>query len=322
MIVSFFNDIRDAFPKPEEMSFDDLAARMAADSLIPANRDQKEFTPCIVPATFSPLRRAKANVALRYAFTGDVDDATTLDFDGMRIVLDGLGLAYLLYTTTKSAPDAHRYRVILPFASALSRQDCEAVSSSLHQMLGEVFDTKTFDAGRMSVVPRAWNGSHKAFAYRDGAPVDAQAVMEAFPPILAPEEPEIDLTAFLGSQAAWAPNLADFDQTPLVTAAMVDAYHASQEGGRFYTFMCRMAGRALAKGLPCDESVILSLAMTMNARADGKRRENARHEARRAVRFAASRHLNTIPTTHEDRQTQREKEMRKIIRRKQKNVRV
>ena len=82
--------------------------------------------------------------------------------------------------------------------------------------------------------------------------------------------------------------LTDLDRSPLVTPSMVTEYLSSPQGGRFYRFMCRVAGRALTKGVRCDEDIILALGMAMNRRADNRRRPLARREARSALRYAAS----------------------------------
>jgi hypothetical protein len=84
---------------------------------------------------------------------------------------------------------------------------------------------------------------------------------------------------------------------------MVTDYLSSPPGGRFFRFMCRVAGRALTKGVNCDEDIILALGMAMNRRADNRRRPLARREARRALHYAASRHgmrPDFRPQTHDD----------------------
>jgi hypothetical protein len=53
----------------------------------------------------------------------------------------------------------------------------------------------------------------------------------------------------------------------------------------------------------CEEDIVLALGMAMNRRADNRRRPLARREARRALRYAASRHglqPEFKPRTHED----------------------
>jgi len=302
LTISFFDHCADNLPKQLEMDFCGLAEYLEDEASTPAERSKKADEPSIVPATFSPLRRAKANVTQRFMFTGDVDDATDLDMEGMSTVLSGLGLAHILHSTTKSTLAANRYRVLIPYLTPLSWRDSEAVSSSLQQMI-PVFDTKTFDAGRLSIIPRKWHGlpedyeewdeatSHHAFIYSGGEALDAHAIMAEFPPIIPDEPDEADLSAILGAAVTDYGSLTDFSSSPLITDVMVSDYHAAPAGGRFYKFMVRIAGRALAKGIAVDEGVILSLARQMNARADNRSRPNGLHEARRALRYAASQHV-------------------------------
>lgn len=320
--ATFFESVRDNVPQPVELTFPDLADIMAASSVIPVHRADKKTVRCVVPARFAPLRRASANVVEVFAFFGDVDGGTPGDpgFDGMVSWLDDLGLGYIVHSTTKSRLSANRYRVILPYAYPLTAADGESAWSSIHQMFGSIFDAGTFDAGRLNILPWAWCGApedcsdwdeadaHHGFQYREGAPLDAHAMMAACPPVLAQthrEEDEGTLAAILGRAAVHVDfvELTDLDRSPLVTPEMVTDYLSSPPGGRFFRFMCRVAGRALTKGVNCDEDIILALGMAMNRRADNRRRPLARREARRALHYAASRHgtqPDFRPQTHDD----------------------
>jgi hypothetical protein len=322
LIISFFDSAKDNIPKQSDVTFAELASILEAHADCARHRLAKEFTPAVVPANFDPPRRAKVNVQQRFAFTGDVDDGAILDFAEMAMVLGELRIAHILHTTTKSTFAANRYRVIIPFLEPLTTAEYEAACSSIHQMLGEVFDTKTFDAGRLSFVPQAWHGApedyetwddsnaHHAFVYSEGSPLDAHAIMEAYPPKLPQSVTEADLSAYLQPLANVDPDLTDLDLSPLVTERMRDDFAISPPGGRFYRFMIRVAGRALRKGIPVDEHIILSLAMKMNARVGSPKRINARHEARNAIRFAAKHHV-------EDARLTREQEIQKQIQRLQ-----
>lgn len=306
--ATFFEHVRDNIAKPVQLTFPEIAEMMAEASTMPMDRADKEGAMCVVLARFAPLRRASANVADVFAFTGDVDGDKAGDpgFDGIISWLDDLGFTYVVHTTTKSTVSTNRYRVILPYATPLTADDGEAAWSSIHQMFGSIFDTKTFDAARLSILPRAWFGApegrpdwdeveaHHGYRYRDGAPLDAHAIMAAYPPVLAQphqEEDEGTLAAILAQAAVHVDfvELTDLDRSPLVTPDMVTDYLAALPGGRFFRFMCRVAGRAVTMGVNCDEDIILALGMAMNRRADNRRRLSARREARRALHYAASR---------------------------------
>jgi hypothetical protein len=308
MTITFFNNVEDNVPNVCEMSFADLAETLAVASMVRQKRRAKESIMCVVPAVFDPPKRLKENVTARFAFTGDVDGDKPGDpgFDGMRQLLDALGFAYILHTTTKSTIHTNRYRVILPFSEPQSREAYEEACSSINQMLGEVFDTKTFDASRLSIVPCDWYGApegmadwwsdadaHHGYACNvDGAVLDAQAVAEAFPPVIRPVEPApapFDLEAYrLANPMADVDTsaLMDFDTSPLVTEKMVSNYLTAPAGGRFFSFLCGAAHQALRKNLPCDPSIVFALGQTMNSRGPNPQRRSMR-EARRAVEHVA-----------------------------------
>jgi len=322
--ATFFEHVRDKFAKPVQLTFAELAEMMEDASAIEMHRADKESAWCVIPAHFAPQRRARANVVERFAFTGDVDGDMPGDpgFDGLVTRLNDLGLAHIVHTTTKSTVTQNKYRVILPFSAPLSADDSEAAWSSINQMFGSIFDPATFDASRLSVMPRAWFGdpehpdfpnwneadAHHRFSYRDGDPVVAEAIMAAFPPVLAPrcDEDNGEALAAILSRAAVKvdfADLTDLDRSPLVTPDMVTDYLFASPGGRFFRFMCRVSGRALTLGVNCDEDIILALGMAMNRRADNRRRPLALREARRALRYAASRHgmqPDFKPQTRED----------------------
>jgi hypothetical protein len=322
--ATFFASVRDIIAKPVQLTFPELAEMMAEASAVPIHRLDKENAMCVVPARFAPLTRTSANVVERFAFTGDVDGGKPGDpgFDGVVRRLDDLGLAYIVHTTTKSTVTANRYRVIIPFSSPLTAEDSEAAWSSIDQLFGSIFDERTYEACRLSIMPRAWFGApdpdeftewneaaaHHALRYREGDPLDAHALMLAYPPAPAAFRQEDDATSATivipdADDVDFA-ELTDLDRSPLVTPAMVADYLSAPVGGRFFRFMCRVAGRALNQGVGCDEDTILSLGMAMNRRADNRCRPTARREARRALRYAVSRHgaANAVfkPRTHED----------------------
>ena len=311
MIVSFFKSCEDNIPQTCEMSFEDLTEVLATGSLVAQKREAKEAVMCVVPADFQPAKRASDN-AIRYAFTGDVDGDRPGDpgFDGMVSLLEALGLAFIIHTTTKSTIHCNRYRVILPFTEPLSRQTYEEVWDSINQMLGDVFDAKTFDAARLSIVPCAWHGApdgydlvqwveseaHHGFAAKpDGWSIDAASITLAYPPrprghaVL--NAPTYDVSAVLAAAPPVSDydyhELIDLDRSPMVRPEAVTDYLTAPSGGRFFKFLCSVASVALLKGLPMDESVIFALGMAMNDRGRDRKRRSIR-EARRAIAFVAA----------------------------------
>lgn len=307
MIVSFFDTVHDNQPKQFDGDFGEIVGLLRDGSQVSRHRADKEHTLSLVAAEFSPALRKSQNVVSRCAFTGDVDGDMPGDqgYDAMRAKLDQLGVAYCLHTTTKSTVGQNRFRVILPFATPLSAEEYEAVCSSIHQMLGEVFDTKTFDAARLSIFPQAWHGApsdkpewddaqaHHAFDAQVNRPyLDAAVVMQTYPPIVKTKAEVIPVAEILAQMKPVTTDhdyfeLIDLNRSPLVTEQIIETYRTAPEGGRFYKFMTSVAMRALHKNLPCDPQIVCALALNLNATSYGaKSRPNAMREAERAVAWA------------------------------------
>jgi hypothetical protein len=327
MIVSFFDGCDDNTPNRCDWSFEDLTEVLAFASTVPQKREAKESVMCVVPADFEPCRRASDN-AIRYAFTGDVDGDKPgdLGFAGTVSLLSSLGLAFIAHTTTKSTLHTNRYRVILPFSEPLARADYEAVWDSINQMLGDIFDTKTFDAGRLSIVPCAWYGapagyspltpwdeadSHHGYAAcAYGSPIDAEGLLEVCPPRLrATADSFAPQIAEIAEILAASPPLSDFDyhqlvdldRSPLVRAEAIADYLSAPPGGRYFSFLCAVANTAIRQRLPCDETVIHALGLAMNARGQDRKRRSIR-EVRRAINFVAGHQIQRTPTKEEQRE--------------------
>lgn len=338
MIASFFENTWSKDAMVEATTFAELAETLRYASTLTMDRTSKEKVMCIVPAEFDPPQRLKANVVSRYAFTGDVDGdtPTILTMAEMVSILRELGLAFIVHTTTKSTVHQNRYRVILPYARPLTVAESEAASSSIHQRLGEVFDTKTFDAGRLSIFPQAWTGlpagtvtpddafanplakvwdqadEHHAFeADVTGAPIDADQIMADYPPIIRAEVENTasvaEVEAFMESRTVRADvdfmTLTDLDRSPIIRPAFVEEFLTSAPGGRFYRFLNRVAGRALAKDYPIDAHTLVAIGKEMDGRAGNRGRTGIVREAQRALAYAVRQHQTRPPD--EDREAQR-----------------
>jgi len=285
---------------------------MKCSSEAPMLRTEKERAMCFVPAQFAPVKRSKLNLVERFAFTGDVDGDCVGDngFKAATKLLDELGFAYIAHTTTNSTVASNRYRIILPFDRPLSSAHSEQAWFSINEMLGSIFDPRTFDSSRLSILPQQWQGSptkaetgtgwsdedaFHGFSYGCGSFLDTHAVISAYPARIPQQvEPQtysapIDL--FTGCiEYPDLEMLTDLEHSPLVTRRMIQEYLSAPKGGRFYRFMCRASGRALALGIRCDEAALMKLAMAMNRLADNSPRPKALREATRALQFSAASH--------------------------------
>ncbi|MFC3079484.1 hypothetical protein ACFODL_15400 [Phenylobacterium terrae] len=331
MHVSFFDDVHDNRPKTVDATFDEYAELLRYASELPFARDTKTAAMCSVPALFDPPQRGSINVVQRYAFTGDVDGDKPGDpgFDGMVALLARVGFRFVVHTTTNSSLTTNRYRVIIPFTKPVDGPTYEALCTSINQMLGSIFDESTFDVGRLSIVAHRWRGAsdklpnesdgHHGFAaVLEGDDLDPEIIMSAYPPVIREKPDDAATTAFLAEYVASVEDhdifaLMDFDRSPLVRPEFIDAYLMSPSGGRFYSFMVKVAGRALAKGLPCTPEIVLALGLEMSRRGGKSHRPYARHEAQNAVRFAAQRHVASGNSINPD--EQKEQRLAAIMRR-------
>ena len=337
VIVAFFENTWSKDAQIVPTTFAELAETLRVGSSLTMPRTDKEKVMCVVPAAFDPPQRLKANVTARYAFTGDVDGDTdfVLTFEEMVAVLRSKNLAFIVHTTTKSTVHQNRYRVIIPYARPLTVAESEAASSSIHQMLGEVFDTKTFDAGRLSIFPQAWTGAppnalawdeadtHHAFAVNvDGASLDADQIMADYPPVIRAEVENkasvAEVEAFIESRPIRTNvdfvTLTDLDASPIIRPEFVEAFLTSAPGGRFFRFLNRVAGRALAKDYPIDAHALVAIGKAMDARAGVRGRTGIVREAQRALAFAIRQH-QTRPAADDQHNARLEKEMARLARR-------
>ena len=102
-------------------------------------------------------RRVKDSVRVRTMATLDIDHLNGPDderdlLSGVMSLLDGH--KYLMYTTHSHTEEEPRWRLVVPFSSEVSVEQCEAVSRYIAGKLGfERFDKTTFEANRMMFYP-------------------------------------------------------------------------------------------------------------------------------------------------------------------------
>ena len=202
-------------------------------------------------------------------------------------------------------------------------------------MLGEVFDTKTFDAGRLSIFPQAWTGAppnalawdeadtHHAFAANvTGAPLNADQIMADYPPVIRAEVENkasvAEVEAFIESRPVRTDvdffTLTDLDRSPIIRPAFVEEFLTSQPGGRFFRFLNRVAGRALAKDYPIDAQTLVALGKEIDARAGVRGRTGIVREAQRALAYAIRQHQSR--PAEDDQNTRLQKEMARMAKRR------
>ena len=135
----------------------------------------KEVRP-YVGGTLSNGRRTARTVEQRFFLTLDADYADS-DFP-MEVELLFHDVPYLIHTTYRHDPDAHRYRLILPMDRGATPNEYKELSWLVMERLGgEQFDKTTAQAERFMYAPSTqdpdiyyWRSAHAAQPY---LPVDA-----------------------------------------------------------------------------------------------------------------------------------------------------
>ena len=286
---SFFPSIRDIIPTYETLSWPDACDRLHAWSLIarPPSAKDAGTVPTISPAEFRPGATRRKDAVARWSFAAfdlDNDDpARSVRFED---VVELLGdLPYILHSTTKSKPDHHRMRLILPLSRPVEINEFDAFWWAANERFGRLFDHRTRDPSRVFFIPAAWDGAENRFACRvEGAALDVDALIAAFP---VPAAPTVAPASVADTVWRLAPPCDD--PTALVTEEMQQEYFSAPIGsGRFYKFMCRIAARARFLGVSITAADLEALALMMDG-ASGKARPRTgtRREAEHALNFIA-----------------------------------
>jgi P4 family phage/plasmid primase-like protien len=144
--VSFFDNRFDNDPKEGELSRDELAD-LLTNHKTRASKDGAAWA----PATFNGSR-AKASAREVCALVLDYDDgAEPLEASRQ---LDERGLCYILHTTHSHAPDAPKFRIVLPLAQPVSAENWPGFYERAARHFGQGQEDKSCkDASRLYFLP-------------------------------------------------------------------------------------------------------------------------------------------------------------------------
>ncbi len=283
---SYFPTIRDTVPTYQTLSWPDACERLRAWSLIsrPPSDKAAGIVPAISPAEFRPGATRRKDAVIRWTFAAfDIDNddpARSARFeDVMELVGD---FPHLLHSSTKSRPDHHRLRMILPLSRPVEADTFDRFWWAANQWSGGIFDHRTRDPSRVFFVPAAWDGADNRFAERlGGVPLNVDHLLADFPMPMTPVVPVIT-SGVIGWGAPCA------NPTILVTDEMEQEYRCAPVGsGRFFKFMCRVAARARFLGVSITAMELEALALVMDRTFGTSCRVGTRREAERALDFVA-----------------------------------
>lgn len=126
-------------------------------------------------------RRTKGAVPLRQILTLDMD-CTTLPFDQVRYLIEGVwGGAYIVHTTRSYSDTTPRYRCVLLLSRECNAVEYEAVGRYLADKVGiGNFDPTTYQMERLMYFPTSSSDGYFNHFSGTGAPFDVDAILKSY----------------------------------------------------------------------------------------------------------------------------------------------
>lgn len=126
-------------------------------------------------------RRKASNVKSRDILTLDLDNIPAGGTDDVLKRLDGLGCAYVTYSTRKHDPNKPRLRVIVPLNRLATADEYEPLARKLAGVIGMSFaDPTTFEASRLMYWPSCSSDSQYVHQYGDKPFLDADGLLATY----------------------------------------------------------------------------------------------------------------------------------------------
>ena len=191
MKFSRFPDAYTNVPTMLETTWSEFADYLALAATVKAAPCDKASTSLVSPAQYEAgATRANANV-LGWDWVGlDVDSkgpqifAPTVD-DAVQVI-DSLGLAHVVYSTTSSTVTNPCFRIVVPLQRMISAAEHAPLWSALDQLFCGWLDPKSKDVSRLLVEPRNWIGAdNRLEVCVEGKALDPDWVLAMFPPLVA-----------------------------------------------------------------------------------------------------------------------------------------
>lgn len=123
-------------------------------------------------------RRTARTVQHRQLITLDIDHNTAMTWDDFCMLYD---CAACLYSTHKHAPDAPRYRLLIPLDREVSCDEYVAISRKVAGTIDiEAFDNTTFEPSRLMYWPSTSKDGEFVFQLQDGPWLNADEVLASY----------------------------------------------------------------------------------------------------------------------------------------------
>lgn len=142
--------------------------------------DLKDIGGFVGGALSGPRRKASA-VAGRDLITLDLDTVPSFATDDVLRRIDGLGCAYVVYSTRKHEPARPRLRLIVPTDRTMTPDEYEPIARKLAEMIGiEMCDPTTFQVTRLMYWPSCCADSQYIYHYGDKPFLSADGMLALY----------------------------------------------------------------------------------------------------------------------------------------------
>ena len=126
-------------------------------------------------------RRKSSAVTGRDVVTLDFDTIPAYGTDGVIGTVEGLGIAYAVYSTRKHLPTAPRLRVLFPLDRTVTADEYEPIARWLAARVGiQMADPTTFEASRLMYWPSCCSDGEYVFRYGDMPLARADEVLGSY----------------------------------------------------------------------------------------------------------------------------------------------
>lgn len=132
-----------------------------------------------IPAQFEPAYRNSENLVARYAITFDFDKVT---LDTWGDVINAWGnVAFAMYTTFSHAPEAPRFRVVMPLSRPAGYDEFQAVARRIATDVGiELIARESFVPAQMMFAPARRLGGLFTSHLNEGSALNVDEVLAEY----------------------------------------------------------------------------------------------------------------------------------------------
>lgn len=134
-----------------------------------------------VGGSLNGLQRKAAAVAGRDLITLDLDNIATGETENVLKRIDGLGAAYVVYSTRSHVNWKPRLRIVLPLDKTVTADEYEPIARKIGSLIGiELCDPTTFEASRLMYWPSCSKDSPYVYQFADKPFISAAGVLAQY----------------------------------------------------------------------------------------------------------------------------------------------